>query len=509
MSGAGAPGLGRRLARNTLHAASGRFAAILVWLLFTPMVLRGLGAEGFAVWALFFALTGQLSSLDFGLVQGTLRHVASARERDQPDEAGAFASLALLGYLVLALLWIALLAVFGDSVIAWLRVPPDQLHAARFALWMGAGVFALAGAANVVMAVAQAHGRFDIANAVTLTLTAQHAIGIPIVMVMGWGVRGLVLNVALGWMLGLALGLILLPRAAPGFRWAGPRRSLQHAAEAARFGGPMQLTAAMWMMNQQVDKFLLARFVALAAVTPYELGARVALSAATFPQMLLGAALPTASALHAAGDLPRLRELHDSLGRYMLVVTAMLMAMLIGSADRLYAVWLGPGHADAAHVLRWLAVAYGILLTTGPASVMARGIGRTGLETWFHVIGLSVHVGLSLWLLPRMGLSGVLIASAAGYLAGTVLFISLVTRTMGWSHFNALVRPHVVPALAAIAGALASLALNGLLPAGNGPLRWALLASVAACGGVVAVAVALLSGYIRAAEVRYLLGRRA
>src|SRR5438128_1263879 len=149
MTRSSSQGLGQRLARNTFHAASGRIAAVLMWLLFTPMVLHGLGAEGFAIWALFFALTGQLSALDFGLVQGTLRHVAAARERGDHEEAGAFATLALLGYVALGLVWVIVLWALGDGALAWLRIPAEQAGAARFALWLGAGVFVVAGFANV------------------------------------------------------------------------------------------------------------------------------------------------------------------------------------------------------------------------------------------------------------------------------------------------------------------------------------------------------------------------
>ena len=289
-------GLARDLAVNTLHAASGRVAAVLVWLFFTPMILRGLGKDGFGVWALFFTLTGQLAALDFGLVQATLRHVAAARERGDHAEAGAFATLGLAGYVLLGVLCAVGLVALSDPILAWLHIPPGQIEVARFALRLGAPVFVLAGFANVVMAVAQGYGRFDVANGIVLTLTAQHAIGIPIVMHNGWGLRGLIANVAIGWALGLVLGLALLPRAARGFRWTWPERASRLVREMARFGGPMQMTSLLWTINLSADKLLLSRYVALAAVTTYELGARVANSAFTFPQLMLAAVLPTATA---------------------------------------------------------------------------------------------------------------------------------------------------------------------------------------------------------------------
>ena len=74
-----ARGFARRLLADTGQATFGRVLSLGVWTLLVPHLLRGLGAEGFALWSLFFALTGYLSALDLGFSQGTLRHVAAAR----------------------------------------------------------------------------------------------------------------------------------------------------------------------------------------------------------------------------------------------------------------------------------------------------------------------------------------------------------------------------------------------------------------------------------------------
>lgn len=497
--------LGRRMAVNALHAISGRLAAVLVWLWLTPVILRGLGPERYGLWALFFALTGQLSSLDFGLVQGTLRHVAAARERGDHETAGTFATLALLGYLTLGLAWLAVLAIFMMPILTWLHIPGAYLEGARFAMWMGPVVFVITGFATVMMAVAQACGRFDIGNLITLAPTAVLAVGVTQVVRYGGGLEGLVLTLTVGWTLAVALGLALLAIAARDFRWMSPARSIAALPAAMRFGAPLQLTTLLWTVNQQVDKLLLTRYVSLAAVATYELGARVATSAFSFPHQLLSAALPGAAALHARADDQRLREVHDRLSRYVLTACAVTSACLLGCSGRLYAVWLGPGHAESAMVLRWLTVGRAFLLAAGAGSVIARAIGRTGLETWYHIIGLSLHVTLALVLLPKLGLTGVLIAGMTGYLAGSIVFIVIVARARDWRVAPLLGSPHVIPAIATAAGALAAVALDRALPEANGIAGWIMLAVVATAGAGVALATAFATRYLGWREARALL----
>ena len=80
-----------------------------------------------------------------------------------------------------------------------------------------------------------------------------------------------------------------------------PRRAAVHLREALGFGGPMQITNLFVSLHTQLDKFLLPRFVNLAAVTPYELGFRV-VTAAAGPSLQResvggGAAPPSSGAL--------------------------------------------------------------------------------------------------------------------------------------------------------------------------------------------------------------------
>jgi O-antigen/teichoic acid export membrane protein len=355
-----------------------------------------------------------------------------------------------------------------------------------------------------MIAVAQACGRFDIGNLITLAPTGVLAVAVSPVLHYGGGLEGLVVTVATGWLLAVALGLGLLAVAARDFRWMSPARSIATLRAALKFGAPLQLTTLLWTVNLQVDKLLIARYLSLAAVATYELGARVAVSAFTFPQLLPSAASPAASAIHAREDDARLRELHDRLSRYVLAAAAVTTACLLGCADRLYAVWLGPGHADSALVLRGLAVGRALLLAAGAGSVVVRAIGRTSLEVWYHVIGVTVHVGLALLLLPQLGIAGALIGGAAGYLAGSLLFIGVVARALHWRLGPLLGRPHAVPAAVTAAGALAALALDRALPQADGVRGWAALAAVAATGALVALAATFATRYLGWREAREL-----
>jgi O-antigen/teichoic acid export membrane protein len=496
------PGLARRLATSTLHAASGRLASVIVWVLLTPPVLRALGTEGFAVWSLFYALTGYFGAFDFGLAQGTLRAVAAARERGEPGSGGSFASLALAGYAALAIVWLAVTLVFRDAVITWLRVPPSARDATDFAFAAGAGVFFCAGAANTIMAVLQGHGRFDLGNRVLITSALTQGIGIPLALRMGWGLPGLVVTVGAGWILGGVVGLWLVRRSAPEFRWQSVQASLPVLRETVRFGAPLQLATMLTVMHAHLDKFLIPRFVSLAAVTPYELGFRVLGSAVAIPLLMQVTILPAAAALHAGANRARLLELYLRVNRYMLAVAAVTVAVLFAAADRVYAAWLGPGHGDAAFVLRWLSLASAVSFTITVATTIARGVGRTDLELWLGITALALHLGASLVLIPRYGLAGALISIQVGQLVGCTLFLFLLARTLAWPMWRTMFEPLARPLVALVAGIAAGMAIDRVLPHGGGMLPWATLLVVAGVSGGVAALVAFLTRLVDFREAR-------
>lgn len=506
-----APGLARRIAANTLHAASGRVVALVLWLVLTPAILKTLGAEGFGVWSLFFALTGYLGALDLGFSQATLRYVAAAHATDDAQTGGGVATLSLLGYLVLGLLWALVIPAVREPVLHFLRVTPDVRPGAAYAITMGALVFALAGFTNTCVAVLQGSGRFDLANLVLLIVSAVQAAGIVLAIRMHGGLQGMVASTAIAWGLALIVALGVIAAAVPRFRWGAPAAALRHVHSVWTFGGPMQLSNVLGVMHQQVDKVLLARFVALAAVAPYELGLRVSTAASTFSQLLLLAMLPAASAIHASHDGAALEQLFRRANRYVLTVAAVLTAAFAGSAGPMFAAWLGTPPAGAELALRGLiGVAY-LAIAAGVGGAIARGAGRTDLEAECSALAFGVHVALGLALVPRFGLIGAIAAIAAGNLLGMLWFLWRLSGALAWRRMPVLLEPFGWPLLIVAVGTAAGLGLGQLHLPGALGTPWPRFLLVGGASVIAAALVATLSGFLPYREALSLLApsRRA
>jgi len=489
-------GLGARLARNSFHSASGRIAAMLAWLVLTPALVRALGPEGFGVWSLFYALAGWMSSLDLGFSQVALRYGAAARARSADGEAGEYATLAVLGYVVLGVVWLLMVLLLREPVLDLLRIhgPPRALAAMAFIAV--APMFVLSGAANTTVAVLQAWDRFDLANAVTVTVSLVQVAALLVALHLGGAFSVCLVAVITGWLAALVLGIVLVSRGAPGFRWSAPHAAAGHFAEAFAFGLPLQAANVVGVMHQQLGKVLIVRMLSLASVVPYELGLRVSTACATFGQLALVAIIPEASALHAQAASERLRELHRRGGRFVTGIAAIVTAALVAPAPALFAAWLGHPDPDAALALRGLAIAAYAAIAIGISGAIARGVGRTSLELECSSVALVLHATLGLLLVPRLGLEGALVAIACANVAAALWFAIRLCRAQGWPVGRAIWEPFLFPALAMAAGVAAGVPVAHAIH-----VPWLALGASGAAAALACLAVLLATRHLVWSEV--------
>jgi O-antigen/teichoic acid export membrane protein len=474
----------------------------------TPWILRSLGADGFGVWSLFFALTGYLGALDLGFSHATLRFVSAAHATGDDRKGGEIATLSILGYVALGALWLIVLPLLREPLLGFLRISPALRPGASFAIAAGAVVFVLVGFTNTCIAVLQGSGRFDLANVAMMAISIGQATGVVFALRNHAGLQGMVTASAAGWVGGGLVALVAIARAVPAFRWSSPVASFRHVREMVGFGGPMQLANMLGVAHQQIDKVFLTRFVALAAVAPYELGLRVSTAASTFSQILLLAIIPAASAMFANQDHAGLQQLYQRAHRYVASMAAVLAGAIAGSAGPMFVAWLGAPSPGAELAVRGLVLAAYLAMAAGVANSVARGAGRTDLEAEFSAVAFVIHVGLALFLVPRFHMTGALVAIVTGNLLGMWWFLWRLSGALEWRRLPVIAEPMGWPLVAIALGWLTGHALSGLAPGGAFALPWVRFAAIGAASALAAVAVLLVTGFLPRREIWSLLTTR-
>ncbi len=485
---AGVPGLGAVIARNAAFTVAGRLFFLVGWAAVTPFMLSSLGPDRFAIWALFFALNGYFATFDLGIAQALLKFVAEFSARgDQRSIRGAM-TLGALTYAALTLPMVAAFVLLQGPILTAIHVPPALWAEAGFCLVGMAVALAASNLVGVLTAVLNGFQRMDLTNRIQLVVTGLQLGGVIAVLSAGYGLRGLVAVAGVAAVLTGVLSWRELRRVAPETRFDASAIDPAIRRRMFDYSAALQIINFGTFFQFQLDKFLLAHFRGLTEVTPFELAYRLALAAWVVPMLVLPPIVPAVSHLGSLADRERIARLYARASRILAAISVPIGIFTIVSAPAMVTAWLGPGHGAAAVYLSAMAGFLMLTILTGVGTMVCRGLGQPWVEAMYHGLGTVVHLGLSLWLVPRWGGSGVVVALLVSAVISVVWFLGRFHRQIGEPN-GAWIREALgFPVLASlVAGAIVLAFTGGLpgIPAGRG----AALLEVARNGAVFAVVV--------------------
>ncbi|HTI73343.1 MAG TPA: hypothetical protein VMF06_25445, partial [Candidatus Limnocylindria bacterium] len=173
-----------RLMRDSLINNSILVISAPVGIILVPIMVKGLGAEGYGLWVAASAL-GSLLWIDLGIQASTTRVVAADRLANSPDEMPQFVAAAWSANLALGLLVAVLITAFGLALTRGLHLSAGMIGIAPL-------VFGLAGLTywgsqllTFTSAVLNGLRRFDVSNYLAIGTTLAGAAGVIAVLRLG------------------------------------------------------------------------------------------------------------------------------------------------------------------------------------------------------------------------------------------------------------------------------------------------------------------------------------
>lgn len=200
--------------------------------------------------------------------------------------------------------------------------------------------------------------------------------------------------------------------------------------------------------------------------------------------LLLNRSFSSESRLESA----EIRSLYLDGIRFTNILNSVLFVFLIAMAHPLIDVWVGTEYPGAADVMILLSTAYAVQLTTGPITMLFRGIDRNGRELEYMLVQtllmvLWIPAGTMVW-----GLNGAAGAIAASSVTSTLFILWRSNRTLGIGT-GEFVAHTVLPALLALPPALLIFGISNLWPQTG---RVALLIQILLCGTLFVLSSAAL-----------------
>jgi len=444
-------------------------ANMVVSFFLAPFVVRHLGTVAYGVWVLAISAVNYLGLLDLGMRSYVLRYVA--RGQTQGDHQAASDAMS-------ATLWVRLqisavvLLLSGTLAVAFpymFRIPPELANDARIAVMVIGFNMAFSMSVGVFGGVVSGLNRYDLQSVVTLIQLAIRATGVILVLRGGYGIVAIALAECVAAIVANSILSVIARRLYPELkiRLTWPERQVLRQLWSYSWYAFL-ITIAVQLVYQ-TDNLVVGAFVSAAAVTYYSIGN----SLCRYTDQLVGAMtvtfVPAASTYEAAGDTSRLMGLYRHGTRALMSVSLPVLVTLMTRGKTFIGLWMGPQFARVSGtVLMILTTALFFSMSNNTASAIAFGVEKHRYIAKWAIFEAIANLSLSIILAHRFGIYGV----AIGTLIPS-LFVHLFLWPMLFSRILGLGGAKVVWGvwgpmfLAAVPFAIASYAMNVLLPPSN------------------------------------------
>ena len=221
-------------------------------------------------------------------------------------------------------------------------------------------------------------------------------------LLVGFGLVGIVGGYIIGLAVGILLGIVLLAR----------HDTLKHGTmsftplrEILWYGVPLALAGVIYVVMGQVDYFVVGYFMGSEDVGVYRIGYMLAANLLVFFSSLAPIFKPLIA--ETRQDRDAVAERYRTATRWVLALSLPAAAILVLGAETYLSLIFTPQYTAASGVVLALVVGYLVSVTAGgPDGALLQGLGYSRLVFFNSALLLIANVVFSVLLVPRYGILG-------------------------------------------------------------------------------------------------------
>lgn len=397
-----------------------------------PVMLRGLGLEGYALYTLMGMFSGYLALLTFGSGTAVIKFVSERHGKG--DAVGVRAAvrtgLALhtLPVLVGAAALFAARGWVADSV---LEATPAARGDAAFVV--GAAAVAAVAASLLQLAVCLNQGlqRFALANGILVAQSAAVLGGSALMAWLGLGLRpiGVYFIAAQAVLCAVLLGRAWasLPPLPAGEREGAPETSRAFAS----FALHAFLAQLAWSATFQWDRLVLGAQLPLADLAYYSVPAMMMQKLYVAPASVMATLFPVVSEMEGRGESDAIGRVYRRGGQFVLWLIMPGFVLVALFAPQFLSLWLGGDFSErGVWPLRFIAAGY-FFHTLGAMPMMtASGSGRPAMSSAYLTAQAALCLVGWVFLIPRWGIAGAAASFGLAQALSSLPFVWTVSRRL-------------------------------------------------------------------------------
>jgi O-antigen/teichoic acid export membrane protein len=440
-----------RLVTNAVANYAGQFTIVAVGILLTPIIIAHLGVEMYGVWVLVVSIQGLGGLFDLGMSTSIVKYVAEHHARGEEDQINRVVSSSFMLHL-----GIGVLAMLVTLLGAWLGLPllnldPGQLEVARVALVIAGATLGVGLPLGVTGSLLLGLRHYGISNGVNIVQTLISAGAILLVLRAGGGPVALVAINGVGLTASHIAKWFFAARVMPTLRVSPRLGNMDTLKRIGSYSVWLFLLDTAKRIFYNADAVLIAAFLPVAQVTAYNLGFKPASAVSYLSGPMVSVFMPAASQMDARRRTADLHRLLTAGTRVALALTLVGALWLLVFGRQIMEVWVGPGHENALPVMYLFLGVFLVNAAQNPAGAILRGIGQVRTFSISVLLEYAANIGLSLLLIPRVGVAGAALGTLIPAVLNDLLVIPwLACRALGLDYRTFLLGGVIGPVGAAV-----------------------------------------------------------
>lgn len=398
--------IARKLASGSGLRTLNFFITIIVSFFMMPFVVHSLGDRLYGFWALVGTFLGYYGLLDLGLIAAVSRHIAGAIGAKDDEECNRIFNAAFFIYLALGFCALLITVILAASASLIFKTPGDAALFWKIILILGVNT-AINFPVKAWRGILTAQLRYDIMSALGLLTLGLRTLLIILVLQAGYGI------LAMAWVTFISN----LPEVALVIYFSKKNLSsltirVKHLAQKSvktlfSYSAYAFIAQMADQLRFNVDAFVIAAFVSLAALTHYHVASTLVRYFISLMIASMGVFQPVFSRQFGAGDHESIKKTFFFATRLSVYLASFVGFGLIAWGKPFIQRWMGQEYLDAYPCLVILVLGSTFALWQIPSVNLLYGTSRHRFYALFNTIEGVSNLLLSLLLVKPFGIIGV------------------------------------------------------------------------------------------------------
>ena len=423
-----------RIGKNSLYNLSLRTLSFPLWIVLPPIILRFIGVDGYGIWAFIQVFVNYGGVLNLGIDTTITKFTAEYKAKEDYKKIGELFNTFLVVYILLFALFCVLIFLARDWIIdVFMKTDKISREDIVFTLIVYAGTFTLKSIYKVYPSFLNGLERMDLTNKVEMVSFSCMFVLSVIFLFLGWGIKGLAVASATAALITTFVYIIASAKLAPYLKLNPFQFSLSIISEVRKYIVYGAIGGVTSIAHFQLNKVIITYFLGLQFLAYYDLGHKLISAAFSFLCSFITPIMPAASGANESMGANKLREMYETTIKYLALMSVPIFLFMSVFAHEIILVWLGSGYEEAAFVLRFLSIAYMILILTGPGASVLTGMGFPEIPFYGSVLTAVTNVTLSLILVTIFGLAGIVASDLTANSVCLIFSVYFYNKKLGSS----------------------------------------------------------------------------